>query len=79
MKVSGEWREQNNGGNDHRKYSSRGFEQHLPSAVSVAVDGVLFFVILLNLLFENKCQKKRKLKVSGEWTEQKNGGKYNCK
>ena len=37
MKVSGEWTEQKNGGNDQRKYAIRGFEWHLPSAVSVSI------------------------------------------
>ena len=50
LKVSGEWMEQKNGRSAHRKYAIRGFERHLPSYVSVAIDagGVIFFVLLLH-------------------------------
>ena len=43
MKVSGEWTEQNNGGNAHRKYAIRGSQQHLPYDVSFAVADVIIF------------------------------------
>ena len=72
LKVSIQLTEQNNCGNTHRKYIIRGFNGHLPYAVGVA--GVLFFVLLMRWLFENKRETKIKLKVSGESTEQKNGG-----
>ena len=42
------------------KYAIRGFERHLPYAVA----DVLFFVLLLRELFENKGWTKIKLKVS---------------
>ena len=38
--------------NAHRKYVIRGYDRHLPYDVAVAVDDVLFFVLLLQLLFE---------------------------
>ena len=47
MKVSGELREQNNGGNAHSKYAIRGFELHLRSSVAVAAYGVIFIVLFL--------------------------------
>ena len=62
-----------------RKYSIRELKRHLPSAVDVSVAGVLFFVMLLHWLFENKQQTKMKLKVSGEWTEKNNSVNAHCK
>ena len=66
MKVRGEWTEQNNGINSHCKYANRGFKRHLPCDVAVAfgVAAVLFFVLLLRLFFETRCQMKLKLKVN---------------
>ena len=61
------------------KYAMRDFDVHLPFAVYVSVAAVLFFVLLLRLLFENKRKTKMKLKVSKELTEQKNGGIADCK
>ena len=60
MKVSGEWTEQNNGGNAHHIYAIRGFERYLLSAVFSPVADVLFFVLFLHWLFENKRQKQWK-------------------
>ena len=42
--------EQKNSRNAHLKYAIRGFERHLPSAVSVAVAvvAVLFFLLLMS-------------------------------
>ena len=71
--------EQNNCRNAHRKYAIWVSDRHLPSAVAVAVYGVLFFVLLLRWLFENKRETKMKLNVSGEWTEQKKGIINHCK
>ena len=63
LKVSGEQTEQKNSGNDHHKYSIRGFTSHLPSTVAVA--SVILFLLLLRWLFQNKRQTKMKLKVRG--------------
>ena len=76
MKVSGELREQKNVRKAHRKYSIRGFERNLPSAVDVADAAVVFFVLFLCWLFENKRQTTIKPEVGGKWTEKKNGGKF---
>ena len=74
LKVRGKRIEQKNCGNAHRKYAIRGFNQHMSSSVDVNVVHVLFFGLLIRLLFENKHEKKMKLKVSGELVEQKKGG-----
>ena len=63
----------------HCIYSIRGFERHLTSVVAVDVAAVLFFVLLLQRLFEHNRQTKMKLKVSGKWTEQKNSRSAHCK
>ena len=51
LKVSVKITKEKNGRNAHRKYVIRGFDQHLPYVVAVAiyvsVDDVLFFVLLL--------------------------------
>ena len=44
--------------NAHRKYDSVGFERHLPSTVDVNVYDVLFFVQLLNSLFEISAERQ---------------------
>ena len=53
-----------NGRNAHHKYAIRGFEWHFPSVVAVAVSAVLFFVLLLHCLFENKPQTTMNMTVS---------------
>ena len=60
----------NNSRNAHHKYLIRGFKRHLPYAVAA----VIFFVMLLHRVFEKRRETKMKLKVSGESTEQNNGG-----
>ena len=47
MKVRKKLTEQKNGGNAKRKYGIIGFKRHLPGAVDVSVDGVIFFVLLM--------------------------------
>ena len=73
IKVSEEWIEQNNGRNTHLKYNIRVSERHLLSAVAFDVADLIFFVLLLSWLFENKRRTTMKMKISGEWTEQNNG------
>ena len=64
LKVSVKLTEQKNWGNDNRKYNIRGFDQYLSYAVDVSVADVLFFVLFLHWLFENKRETIMKLKVS---------------
>ena len=64
LKVGIKLTEQNNCGNSYHKYNIRGFYRHLPYALDVSVYGVLFFVMLLRWLFENKLDMKIKLKFS---------------
>ena len=79
LKVSAKWTEQKNCGNAHPKCTVGGFDRHLPSDFVDAVSSVFFFVLLLHGLFENKRKTKMKLRVSGELTEQKNGGSDDLK
>ena len=79
LKVSVKSMEQKNCGNAHHKYATMGFDGHLIYYVAVTVAGVLFFVLFLCRLFENKCDTKMKLKVIREWTEQKNSGSADSK
>ena len=74
LKVSVKLTEQKSCGNAHCKYAIRGFDRHIPYAVDVYVSAVLFFVLFLHFLFEDWRNTKMKLKVSREWTEQKNCG-----
>ena len=69
LKVSGEWTEQNNSGNAHRKYAIREFKCHLHCAADVDFSYIIFFVLLIRWLFENKLLTKMKVKISGEWME----------
>ena len=54
MKVIKRWTEQKNGVNANSKYIMGGFKRHLPGYITVADDGVNFFVLLANWKFENK-------------------------
>ena len=54
------------------KYTIRGFKWNFPSAFDVA--SVIFFVLLLPSMFENKRQTEMKLKGSVKLTEQNNYG-----
>ena len=59
LRVRVKWTEQNNCGNAHHKYAIRGFDQH----PTYAVADIIFFVLLLYWLFENKRNTNMKLKV----------------
>ena len=52
MKVSGEWMEQKNGVNSHRKYAIREFKCHLTSTVDVAVAFFLFCSVAVFIVWK---------------------------
>ena len=60
MKVSGEWTEQKDGGNTHRKYAIRGIKRNLPYAVAVdvSVSGVLLLFCLCVDCFKISAEQK---------------------
>ena len=74
LKFSAKSKEPNICINADRKYAIRGFNLHLPYAVYNHVSSVLFFVLFVWWLFENRRDTKIKMKESREPTKQKNGG-----
>ena len=54
--------------------SSEASNDTYPMLLLLLLPLLYIFLLLLRRLFENKCDTKMKLKVSREWTEQKNVG-----